>query len=192
MTDIVVVVDAQNSFCHPDGVSTKRFAKTEKKLCELQQTIARLKLFLEKARVRNIPVVYLCANKNTKNVALWNLQIHNDLSPQKNDEVFWRNEPWDYGALNKTVHSLLERFADPHFFLCGFYANKCVAAVAMHFVERGIPISIIADCVYPSLTKRMETWYTGYIARKWPKPIDINLISFETSAAHSAEWNTKT
>ena len=177
MTNIVVVVDSQNSFCHPDGISTKRFAKTEKTLRELQHTIARIKLFLDNARAQNVPVAYLCANENATNVAWWNLQIHDNLKPREGEEVLWRNGTEDDRALDITVRSLSKKFPDPHFFLCGFYMHYCVTRVALHALKVGIPVSFVVDCAFPRLTQREQKSFS-FIQEQVSFNFDASLARF--------------
>lgn len=161
MTDIVIVVDAQNSFCHPDGMSTREFAKTEKECRELEKTVMRMRRFLEKARAHEMPIFYLCANENAMNVALWNMEIHYDLLPQEREEVFWRNNPQDDSALDKTICSLQKRFPEPHFFLCGFYTHWCVTRAALHALKIGIPASLVVDCAFPRVTRREQKSFSS-------------------------------
>lgn len=177
MTDIVIVVDAQNSFCHLNGVSTREFAKTEKERRELEKTIARIKQFLEKARAREMPIFYLCANENATNVALWNIQIHYGLLPQANEEVFWRNDPEDDLALDKTIRSLQERFPEPHFLLCGFYSHWCVTRVALRAIKVSIPVSFVVDCVFYRLTNREQKSFS-YIKEQVSFNFDESLMRF--------------
>ncbi len=194
MTDIVIVVDASNGFCHPEGAVVKRACFTEERKDRLQKTVTRIKSFLDAVTTRGVPLLYLSVNERFRGTGLnWHAQIHKDLAPQNGRTVFWRDDPSDdpFASEPKLLRKI-RRSAHPRIVLCGFYANKCVASVAMHVAERGIPLSIVTDCVYPSCTKRMEVWYTAYLARRWPKPIDTSLISFGTGAMHSAEWETKT
>lgn len=191
MADIVIVVDAQNGFCHPDGIIIERDSVTEDKKRKQGETVARIALFIEIARAREIPIFYLCTNKNLlgSDDLHWHVKIHKDLAPRKNEEVFWRGNPNDDPfAADPELLRNVSRQAHTRLLLCGFYTDKCVASVALRAVERAIPVSIVADCVYPALTGRMKIWYTS-LARKWPKPIDIRLISFETSAAYLADFH---
>ncbi|MBI3019722.1 MAG: isochorismatase family protein [Parcubacteria group bacterium] len=182
MTDIIIVVDAQNSFCHPDGVDTRRFAKTEKKLGELKHTIAHIKLFLENARMQNVPVIYFCANENATNVALWNLQIHNDLKPREGEEVLWRNNPEDDRALDITVRSLSKKFFAPHFFLCGFYTHYCVTRVALHALKVEIPVAFVVDCAFPRMTQREQKSFS-FIQEQVSFNFDASLARFVQMSA---------
>lgn len=189
MADIVIVVDAQNGFCHPDGIIIERDSVTEDKKRKQGETVARIALFLEVARKRRAPILYLCTNKNLlgSDDLHWHVQIHKDIAPQKDEETFWRGNPNDdpFTADPELLRNV-SRQTHTRLLLCGFYANKCVASVAMRAVERAIPVSIIVDCVYPALTGRMKIWYTA-LARKWPKPINTRMISFETSVAYLAD-----
>lgn len=185
----MIVVDAQNGFCHPDGVIQKRYNASEDKKRRQEKTVARIAKFLEAARKREIPVFYFCTNKSLLRTNLdWHVRIHKDLAPRKNEKVFWRDNPNDdpFSADSKLLRDM-SRPENTRLLFCGFYANKCVASVAMRAVERAIPVSIVADCVYTALTGIMKIWYIKNLAGKWPQPIDIRLISFETSASYLAD-----
>lgn len=164
MTDIVIVVDAQNGFCDPRCKELKQFVKTKKMIGEVRQTIARIKLFLADARGRGIPVFYLCANEGLLFTNLdYSVQIHSELVPQKGEEVLWRKTPNKKNDESLFEDSLLflARFSDPRLLLCGFYSDKCVTSAALCALKMGYRIAFVTDCVFPLFDGRKQKWFLG-------------------------------
>lgn len=177
MTDIVIVVDAQNGFCHPEGIIGKQWVKTESRKRELTETVARIKAFLKTARTRGIPIVYLCSNEKQLSTDLdWHVQIHEDLAPQKQDDVFWRDAPGESRPLEKT-NDFLKKFPDPHLLLCGFYSDMCVANFAFKALKSGLPASFVINCVFPYFNKQKQKRFLG-IHERLSYGFDDRLVRF--------------
>lgn len=164
MTDILLVVDAQNGFCDQWCKESKRFVKTEKGWKEIRQTIACIKTLLETARARGTPIFYLCANESLLFTNLdYSVQIHPELVPHKGEEVIWRETPnkGDYGQSFENTLDFLKRFSCPRLFLCGFYSDKCVTSAALSALRIGYSVSFITDCVFPRFNKRKQQRFLG-------------------------------
>ncbi len=178
MTDIIVVVDAQNGFCHPEGAAIKN-KKTREEEMALGRIVVRIRNFLNEARAQGLPCTFLCANFRLLYTNLrWDTQIHDELSPQKKELTFWRDNPDDDPFLFG-LDDFLKKFSNPNIILCGFLSDCCVEHTALMALKRKISVSFLLDCTYPPYHKKRKSFLSA--AQKKPWSVDVSLIRFATS-----------
>lgn len=178
MTDILVVVDAQNGFCHPKGVKVK-YSKTRAEKRAIRKAVVRIRELLRRARTQKLLCVFLCGNSRMKQTDFhWDTEIHKELSPKGEEPTFWRNNPDDDPFLYG-LEDFLKSFSNPRLILCGFLGDCCVERTALMSLKRKIPVSFVFDCTYPSYYKKRRFFLSA--AKEKPWSVDVSLVCFVSS-----------
>jgi ureidoacrylate peracid hydrolase len=154
----LVVVDVQNDFCHPQGVS----AGLGKDLSGIEAAVARLANFLPAARAAGVPVVFV-RNLHSPNsdTPEW-LARHADPGRVQTCQVsswgaeFYRVAPVDgdmvvdkhrYNAFTRTrLEDVLDGLGRRSLLFCGVASNTCVETSLRDAVCRDYLATMVEDC----------------------------------------------
>ncbi len=154
----VVVIDVQNDFCHPDGVS----AGLGKDLSGVESAVARLADFLPAARAAGVPVVFvrnlhspgsdtpewLARHPNpgraqTCQVGTWGAEFYG-VAPVEGDVVVDKHR---YSAFTRTrLEEVLEGLGRRSLLFCGVASNTCVETSLRDAVCRDFLATMVEDC----------------------------------------------
>jgi ureidoacrylate peracid hydrolase len=154
----VVVIDAQNDFCHPDGLQ----AKQGHNVGRLREPLARVASFLPVARRVGVPVIFVRNLHGTDtDTPAW-LARHPDPDRQQScQDGTWgaefcvvHPEPHDvvidkhrYSAFAETA--LLDHLGElgrDSLLFTGFTTNVCVESSLREAVCRDLFVTLVADC----------------------------------------------
>ncbi len=145
---VIIVVDMQNDFVHPNG---KLFVP------EARKTIPSIKKLIEKARASNIPIIYTqdWHGKEDPEFALWGehaimgtwgAEIAEELAPTENDILIKkvRYDPFYGTPLDHFLRTVLKR---DMLIIVGTVANICVlhtvGSAALRWYKTIVPL----DCI---------------------------------------------
>jgi ureidoacrylate peracid hydrolase len=154
----LVVVDVQNDFCHPRGVS----AGLGKDLSGIEAAVARLANFLPAARAAGVPVVFvrnlhspnsdtpewLARHANpgraqTCQVGTWGAEFYR-VAPVDGDIVVDKHR---YNAFTRTrLEDVLEGLGRRSLLFCGVASNTCVETSLRDAVCRDYLATMVEDC----------------------------------------------
>ena len=180
--NVLLIVDTQNGFCHPEGILSKERPSRVKH--DITETVRRIVLFRGKLKTLGISCLYLCMNKKVRGGMLrWETEIIENLTPSIEEKVCWRDEPLE-DPFNKwcgLIRALQETVGEnkPHLLLCGFWADECVLQVGIKALKRGIHSTIITDCVYPLFDTDLKKETIEGMKKIYPN-LNPSLISFES------------
>jgi ureidoacrylate peracid hydrolase len=154
----VVVIDAQNDFCHPEGVQ----AKMGKDVSRLVETLARLDAFLGHSRRNGVPIIFVqnTSSDRTDTPAWSQRHAHPDRpkvcregtwgadfyggGPQAEDIVVRKHR---YSAfVGPELEVALERIGRRSLIFTGFATSICVESSLREAVCRDYVATIVADC----------------------------------------------
>jgi len=154
----VVVIDVQNDFCHPDGVS----AGLGKELSGVESAVGRLAHFLPAARAAGVPVVFVRnlhspgsdtpewlarhpnpARVQTCQVGTWGAEFYG-VAPVEGDVVIDKHR---YNAFTRTrLEEVLEGLGRRSLLFCGVASNTCVETSLRDAVCRDFLATMVEDC----------------------------------------------
>jgi ureidoacrylate peracid hydrolase len=154
----VVVIDVQNDFCHPQGIS----AGLGKDLSGIERAVARLADFLPAARTAGVPVVFVrnlhSPNSDTPEwlarhaspgraqtcqVGTWGAEFYG-VAPLDGDIVVDKNR---YNAFTRTrLEEVLDGLGRRSLLFCGVASNTCVETSLRDAVCRDYLATMVEDC----------------------------------------------
>lgn len=159
MKSALLIVDAQNLYCSPDG----RFgcAYSNRSFKTIDKAVERMRGLLWHAIRHRMPIIYLCSNKNARfseQDGRWQTDIIAELKPPPHYPlVFWRKgkkrrEP----MLSRQVLDCVESNFISHVIIAGFYGHLCVVSVSMEALRANLYVTIITDSTYPAITPKKQ------------------------------------
>lgn len=167
----LVVVDMQNSFCHPDGaVSRTRWPvhECDSVLSEAQQALAR-------TRELGVPIVYVyttfrpdyldastmwrkTAAVAAENKALvegtWDAEIVSEIAPLPGDPLVIKRG-FD-GFLHTNLEPTLRHLGARKLLVMGVYATVCVETTVRTAFQLDFDVTVLSDCTGDTSTEQRE------------------------------------
>lgn len=183
MNPCTVVVDAQNSFCKPGGLS---FDKREQNTQHgITKALKNIRIFLGSSAARNADCVYLCNNKSFREDRYYfHLDIVDELRDHAEEHrLFWREDPSEDPFNNPSLVSYLKSHGFTSLALCGFYFEQCVSTTALCALKRKIPVTFITDCMYSFPDDQLQELFLENILKE-----DRPLVSFVSSQRYIEEY----
>ncbi len=187
----VIVIDAQNDFCHPDGI----LASQGRDVSEMTKALPRLEIFLDHARTVGIPVIFI---RNVHGVdtdtPAW-LARHSDpdraqscqeetwgaafchVSPGTEDTVLVKHRYSAFAGTELETH--LRSRGLTNLFFTGFTTNVCVESSVREAICRDFLTTVVEDCC------------AGYSIRAHERSLEAMRVGFgaiTTSEALVARW----
>jgi ureidoacrylate peracid hydrolase len=169
-SDALLVIDMQNSFCHPDGVMRSLagpIARYDELLSTLGRTITEL-------RSRGVPIVYLrmvfqpnyadadavfrrllpeAMRRGGLARGSWDAEIINELAPHAEDTVVDKTR-FD-GFIATPLATILASLGTRRLLVSGAYTNVCVETTCKSAYQYDFEPTLFADCV-GALDQRMH------------------------------------
>lgn len=159
---VVLVVDVQNDFCHPEGA----FAKRGHDLSRVREMIPRLVRFIGEAKRASVPVVYLRiarreagewpsmerlrrarSGEDYARVAwegTWGAEFYGGIRPAPEDTVITKQR---YSGFQKTdLNAVLGRLGARTLLMTGVMTNVCVETTAREGFMLDYDIVMVSDC----------------------------------------------
>lgn len=159
---VLVVVDVQNDFCHPEGAVAQRGDDVS----DVQKTVERMKDAVRWFREQKLPIIFVrVVNNKWFNTPEWAARRRNRTHERPVPTVqegswgaeFYGVEPMPedlvinkirYSAFQYTPLEVALRAKEARdFFLIGTQTDVCVEATAMDGLQRGFMPIVIEDCV---------------------------------------------
>ncbi|WP_156960559.1 cysteine hydrolase family protein [Amycolatopsis taiwanensis] len=166
----LVVVDMQNSFCHPEGVVGRDFPvhECDSVVHETQQALAR-------ARELGVPIVYVyttyrpdyldasptwrkvnaavAANKAMVEGS-WDAEIVAEIAPRPGDHLVVKRG-FD-GFLHTYLEPTLRYLGARKLLLLGVYTNVCVETTARTAFQLDFEVTVLSDCTGDTSAEERE------------------------------------
>jgi len=160
---VLVVIDPQNDFLHPDGW----YAQKGIDIGHMRRTIEPTRRLLADARARNIPVLwtrhgsrgiddggpFMRLRPFLKDGGLrqgsWGYQIYDDLEPRDDD---WYVDKTRLSAFyNSNLEGILRALDADTVLIAGVLTNQCVAATSKDAMFRDFKPIVVEDCTGTTL-----------------------------------------
>lgn len=155
---VVVVIDAQNDFCHPDGLQ----ARQGRDVGRLREPVARLAAFLPAARRAGVPVIFVRnlhgpktdtpawlarhadrAREQSCQDGTWGAEFFT-VQPLADDLVIDKHR---YSAFTSTMlEAQLSGIGRDSVLFAGFTTNVCVESSLRDAVCRDLMATLVSDC----------------------------------------------
>ncbi|GLW90299.1 cysteine hydrolase family protein [Actinokineospora globicatena] len=158
MNTALVVIDVQNDFCTGPAVAAKFNGDTE----VVESAAAGAARAVDAARARGVEVVFVrfegdaayqgpswrqrdaTSGKQPKCLTgSWGAEFHN-LTPAPDERVFTKRAHFD-AFLNPEFATYVDTF--DHLVFAGLYTDVCVDSTARTAFQKGLHITVLADCV---------------------------------------------
>lgn len=167
----VVVVDMQNSFCHPDGAVNR----TGMPVYDWDNVLSETKQALARARELGLPVVYVyttfrpdyldasttwrkrCTDAQANKALLegsWDAQIVPEIAPLPGDPMVVKHG-FD-GFLHTNLEATLRHLGVRNLLVLGVYANICVETTARTAFQLDFDVTVLSDCTGASSLENRE------------------------------------
>jgi len=157
----VIVIDPQHDFCSEKGALAQRFGFD---MADIQKTVPQLNDFIETARSRGVPVVWVRevfadSKMRASHKSLWGsgndiwliredskgIDWYEGMVPPRPDEPVVTK--WQYDAFEDTdLQLLLESRGISTVLMTGFTTNVCVETSARHAYIKGYQVLLVTDC----------------------------------------------
>ncbi len=160
--DAVLVIDMLNDFLRPGAPL---------EVPNGRRIIPNIKMILEEARRRKIPVVYVCDSHLPEDgeFKIWPMhalegsegaKIYSEISPQGRDYIVKKRR---YSGFFQTdLDLLLKELKIDRLFITGLLTNVCVLFTAVDAYMRGYDTIILSDAT-ASLTDKDQEYFINYI-----------------------------
>ena len=160
---VLVVIDPQNDFLHPDGW----YASKGIDIGHMRRTIEPIRQLLAAVRTKNIPVVW--TRHGSRGVedggpfmrlrpflrdgglrqGTWGYQIHEELEPRKDD---WYVDKTRLSAFfNSNLEGILRALGAETVLFAGVLTNQCVAATSKDAMFRDFKPIVVEECTGTTL-----------------------------------------
>ncbi|UCG95550.1 MAG: cysteine hydrolase [archaeon] len=121
----------------------------------MKKTITNLKLVVEKARKKKIPIIYVVH----KPLGKGRIKIYDEIKPVKNDKIVFKN---NYSSFYKTkLDEILKRKKIKNLVIAGVSTHWCVLTTVVDASYRNYKITLLDDCT-AAPSKRWENF-----AKEW-------------------------
>jgi nicotinamidase-related amidase len=160
---VLVVIDPQNDFLHPDGWYAQQGIDIE----HMRRTIAPIRQLVHDVRAKNIPVVwtrhgtrgledggpFMRLRPFLKDGGLrqntWGYQIHDDFGPREDD---WYVDKTRLSAFyNSNLEGILRALDADTVLFAGVLTNQCVVATSKDAMFRDFKPIVIEECTGTTL-----------------------------------------
>lgn len=169
----LLVIDPVNDFLSEGGADWEMTKTT----VEMNDVIAHLKVAIEGARERGIPVLFgpmAYTEEDYANEQLhrrsginrymfekkmflagsWGADFHPDLQPREGDMVLLPHKSIDVFETDLPGH--LERMGTTHLVIAGMTANLCCESTGRHAMEKGYDVTFLSDAIGASAVPAYE------------------------------------
>lgn len=158
MKTVLVIVDAQNLFCHLDGDFGCNYS--DRSFVTMGKVVERIRGLIWYALRHRMPIMYLCSNKQARfcHDGRWQTEIVTELKPPPHYPlVFWRRgEDNREPLLSRAVLDYFKNNFVSHVVIAGFYGHLCVTRASMEALRAPLFVTVASDCVYPTITPRKQ------------------------------------
>lgn len=158
MKTALVIVDAQNVFCHPDGNFGGNYS--DRSFVTMGKVIERIRGLVWYALRHRMSIIYLCSNKHARFAqnGRWQTEIVTELKPPPHYPlVFWRRgDDRPELLLSLAVLDYFKNNFVSHVVIAGFYGHLCVVRASMEALRAPLFVTVASDCAYPTITPRKQ------------------------------------
>jgi ureidoacrylate peracid hydrolase len=160
----LLVIDAQNDFCHTDGLGVRSFGLTA--LSDIQAAIANIDQLISGARDAGIFIAFIVSafdreyvssvmrdqqeRRGTVNLCqkdTWGAELHSAIVPnrQRGEEVFLKHQ---FNAFaGTTLDSALRSHSVSRVICCGFTTSVCVESTVRDAFSKNYYTVVVGDAV---------------------------------------------
>ena len=163
--EALLVIDVQNDYCHSEGA----LARMGVPIDQIQNNVPQLERFLDQARSRNIPTIFVRSQQNAYTLSkAW--QTRSFYQP---DKIICRANSWGaefcrvrpaptdwvvtkhrYSAFIGTNLDLVLRSGGiKSLVIIGYTTNVCVESTARHAAMNDYLVTVVEDCTAASTTE---------------------------------------
>lgn len=158
MKAALVIVDAQNLFCHRDGNFGYNYS--DRSFTTIRKVMERIRGLIWYALRCRMPIIYLCSNKHMRfdHDGRWQVEIVTELKPPPHYPlVFWRSgEDYREPLFSRAVLDCLKNNFVSHVIVAGFYGHLCVVRASIEALRALFFVTVASDCAYPMITPRKQ------------------------------------
>ena len=168
---VLLVIDMQNSFLHPDGTMSKLGFDCKK----LRDAIPGTEELVEKARSFKIPIIFTQyvyhpdfkdggwlvdeISPELRDIKLcvkgtWDADNFETLYPMKSDIIIEKNRPSAF--ISTQLESYLNSMSIENIFVCGVTANMCVETTVRDACQRDFRVFLAKDAIAEVDDDRMK------------------------------------
>ena len=158
MKTALLIVDAQNLFCHSDGNFGCHYS--DRSFITINKTIERIRGLIWHALRHHMSVVYLCSNKHARSghEGRWQTDIVTALKPPPLYPLLFSRRGGDYREpiLSRAVLDYFRDHFISHVIIAGFYGHLCVVRATMEALRAPLFVTVASACAYPTITARKQ------------------------------------
>ncbi len=168
---VLLVIDMQNSFLHPDGTMSKLGFDCSK----LRDAIPGTEELINNARLKGIPIIFTQyvyqqdfkdggwlvdeISPELKKIELcvkgsWDADNYESVYPQNNEAVIEKNRPSAF--ISTQLESFLYSMSIENIFVCGVTANMCVETTVRDACQRDFRVFVAKDAIAEVDDDRMK------------------------------------
>lgn len=146
-----------------------------------EQLLKNIKHLIEKARMANVPVIYVQHTGKHLTQGTWDWQIHQSVSPNEGDIVVQKNSPDSFK--DTTLKCVLDSMDANKIILAGIATDFCVDTTCRRAFSLGYNVVLVEDghstWDTPTLTSKQVIKHHNYIlGSKFAKTINTAEIIF--------------
>ena len=168
---VLLVIDMQNSFLHPDGTMSKLGYDCSK----LRDAIPGTEKLIDAARSNNVPIIFtqyvyqsdfkdggwlvdeISPELREVNLCVkgtWDADNYDTLYPKDNDAIIEKNRPSAF--ISTQLESILDSKSVQNIFVCGVTANMCVETTVRDACQRDFRVFVAKDAIAEVDEDRMK------------------------------------
>ena len=168
---VLLVIDMQNSFLHPDGTMWKLGFDCSK----LRDALPGTEELINNARLQGIPIIFTQyvyqqdfkdggwlvdeISPELKKIKLcvkdsWDADMYESIYPQNNEAVIEKNRPSAF--ISTQLESFLYSMSIENIFVCGVTANMCVETTVRDACQRDFRVFVAKDAIAEVDDDRMK------------------------------------